>query len=98
MISAIKPRFQPFVRRPRGAMAGDAMEVMPMSPRQSPAEIGNAVIAWARSRRGRTLVLSAVFMVLLVGLMGAKHSEVCCLLGLGCRRRGTLRRVIESWR
>ncbi|KAF2465535.1 uncharacterized protein BDR25DRAFT_346072 [Lindgomyces ingoldianus] len=56
-------------------MARDSMEAMPMSPRQSPAELGNAVIAWARGRRGRTLIISAVFVMVLLGLMGARHSE-----------------------
>ncbi|KAF2649833.1 hypothetical protein K491DRAFT_167766 [Lophiostoma macrostomum CBS 122681] len=54
-------------------MAGDAMEVMPMSPRQSPAGFGNAVLAWGRSRRGRMIIAAVV--VILLGLMGVRHSE-----------------------
>ncbi|ORX90975.1 hypothetical protein BCR34DRAFT_581599 [Clohesyomyces aquaticus] len=56
-------------------MTRDSMEAMPMSPRQSPAELGNAVISWARGRRGRTLIISAVFVLALLGLMGARHTE-----------------------
>ncbi|KAF2020899.1 hypothetical protein BU24DRAFT_382910 [Aaosphaeria arxii CBS 175.79] len=54
---------------------GDAMEAMPMSPRQSPAEYGHAAIAWSRSRRGRMLLLSAAFICLILGLAGARNSE-----------------------
>lgn len=57
-------------------MAGDTMEIMPMSPRQSPAELGSALLAWTKSRRGRTLGIFAVSVLVLLGIMGAKHSEV----------------------
>lgn len=60
-------------------MAGDAMEIMPMSPRRSPADLGNAVLQWAMSRRGRVLVITAVFALVFLGLSGVRHSEVGCL-------------------
>ncbi|KAF2001845.1 hypothetical protein P154DRAFT_153917 [Amniculicola lignicola CBS 123094] len=57
-------------------MTGDTMEVMPMSPRQSPAGLGNAVVQFLRSRRGRMLGISAVFVVCLLGLFtGTRHTE-----------------------
>ncbi|KAF2800158.1 hypothetical protein K505DRAFT_264383 [Melanomma pulvis-pyrius CBS 109.77] len=55
-------------------MAGD-LEAMPMSPRRSPAEVGGAVLQWVRSRRGRALAMSAVFILFVLGLAGMKHSE-----------------------
>lgn len=54
----------------------EALRPMPMSPRQSPAELGNAAVAWARSRRGRTIAISAVFVIVTLALLGASHSEV----------------------
>ncbi|KAH7083389.1 hypothetical protein BKA63DRAFT_152117 [Paraphoma chrysanthemicola] len=56
-------------------MAGETMQPMPMSPRQSPAEIGSAAVQWACTRRGRTLVLTVVFCVVLLGLGGVRHRE-----------------------
>ncbi|KAF2830764.1 hypothetical protein CC86DRAFT_464004 [Ophiobolus disseminans] len=55
-------------------MAGE-MQPMPMSPRQSPKEIGNAVVQWACTRRGRTLVLAFVACVVLLGVGGIHNRE-----------------------
>ncbi|KAF2706456.1 hypothetical protein K504DRAFT_413426 [Pleomassaria siparia CBS 279.74] len=55
-------------------MAG-GLEVMPMSPGPSPKELGNAVLLWIRSRRGRVLAMGAVFMLFVLGLMGMRHSD-----------------------
>lgn len=57
-------------------MAGDTLELMPMSPRQGPAQLGNAAVQWARGRRGRVLLLTAIFMVVVLGFAGARNSEV----------------------
>ncbi|KAJ4371536.1 hypothetical protein N0V83_004755 [Neocucurbitaria cava] len=49
---------------------------MPMSPRQSPAEIGSAAVQWACTRRGRTLVMTVLLFVLfIVGMTGLRHHE-----------------------
>lgn len=48
---------------------------MPMSPRQSPTEIGGAAVQWLCSRRGRTLLLSAIILTFILGLTGVRHSE-----------------------
>lgn len=58
-------------------MAGETMLPMPMSPRQSPAEIGSAAVQWACTRRGRTLVMTVLLFVLfIVGMTGMRHHEV----------------------
>ncbi|KAF3051785.1 hypothetical protein E8E11_011107 [Didymella keratinophila] len=56
-------------------MAGDAMLPMPMSPRQTPTEIGGAAVQWFRSRRGRTLLFSVAFLTLILAVTGIRHSE-----------------------
>ncbi|KAF2628699.1 hypothetical protein BU25DRAFT_30730 [Macroventuria anomochaeta] len=56
-------------------MAGDAMLPMPMSPRQSPTEIGKAAVQWLCSRRGRTLLLSVFVLTFILGVVGVRHSE-----------------------
>jgi hypothetical protein len=48
---------------------------MPMSPRQTPTEIGGAAVQWFCSRRGRTLLFSIAFLTLILGLTGIRHSE-----------------------
>ena len=48
---------------------------MPMSPRQSPTEIGGAAVQWLHTRRGRTLLLSVVFLAFILGLASVRHSE-----------------------
>ncbi|KAF2036741.1 hypothetical protein EK21DRAFT_51610, partial [Setomelanomma holmii] len=55
--------------------AGDRMQPMPMSPRQSPVEIGSAAVQWACTRRGRTLGLTILFCTVLLGLGGFRHRE-----------------------
>jgi len=52
------------------------MQPMPMSPRQSPKEIGSAAVQWACTRRGRTLVLAVVAFTILLGLGGIHNREV----------------------
>ncbi|OAL52273.1 hypothetical protein IQ07DRAFT_678294 [Pyrenochaeta sp. DS3sAY3a] len=56
-------------------MAGDTMQPMPMSPRQSPAELGSAAVQWACSRRGRTTVMVIVLFTVLIGLTGMRNQE-----------------------
>ncbi|KZM27756.1 hypothetical protein ST47_g1095 [Ascochyta rabiei] len=56
-------------------MAGDAMQAMPMSPRQSPTAIGGAAVQWLCSRRGRTLLLSVIVLTFVLGLAGIRHPE-----------------------
>lgn len=51
------------------------MRPMPMSPRQSPTEIGGAAVQWLCSRRGRTLLLSVIVLTFILGLAGMRHSE-----------------------
>lgn len=46
-----------------------------MSPRQSPTELGGAAVQWLCTRRGRTLLLSAIFLTFILGLAGVRHSE-----------------------
>lgn len=48
---------------------------MPMSPRQTPTEIGGAAVQWFCSRRGRTLLFTIVFLTFILGLAGIRHSE-----------------------
>ncbi|KAF2116183.1 hypothetical protein BDV96DRAFT_573517 [Lophiotrema nucula] len=55
-------------------MAGDALEPMPMSP-QSARGIVGAVIQWLRSRRGRVIALTAVFMLVFATATGVRHSQ-----------------------
>ncbi|KAF2130257.1 hypothetical protein P153DRAFT_356058 [Dothidotthia symphoricarpi CBS 119687] len=51
------------------------MQTIPMSPRRSPADLGNAVVQWTRcTRRGRMLVLMALFIVVMLGTM--RHHEL----------------------
>jgi hypothetical protein len=52
------------------------MQPMPMSPRQSPLEIGNAAVQWACTRRGRMLALAIVSCVILLGLGSIHNHEV----------------------
>lgn len=56
-------------------MAGD-LEPMPMSPRQSPSQLGGVVLQWVKGRRGRALAMSAVFVLFILGLAGMRHSDV----------------------
>ncbi|KAF1363272.1 hypothetical protein EJ07DRAFT_104601 [Lizonia empirigonia] len=48
---------------------------MPVSPRQSPTEIRGAAAQWLCTRRGRTLLLSFVFLTFILGLAGTRHSK-----------------------
>lgn len=48
---------------------------MPMSPRQTPAEVGGAAVQWFCSRRGRTLLFSIFSLSLILALTGIRHSE-----------------------
>lgn len=57
-------------------MVVETMQAMPMSPRQSPAEIGSAAVQWACTRRGRMLVLTVVFFTIILGLGGMHNREV----------------------
>jgi hypothetical protein len=57
-------------------MAGETMQAMPMSPRQSPTEIGSAAVQWACTRRGRMLVLTIVFVTAILGFGGMHNREV----------------------
>jgi hypothetical protein len=57
-------------------MAAEMMQAMPMSPRQSPKEIGSAAVQWACTRRGRMLVLTLVFFTIILGLGGLHNREV----------------------
>lgn len=57
-------------------MAGETMQHMPMSPRQSPTEIGSAAVQWACGRRGRTMVMAIVLFTILLGLGGLHNREV----------------------
>lgn len=57
-------------------MAGETMQAMPMSPRQSPTEIGSAAVQWVCTRRGRTFVMGIVLFMILMGLGGVQHHEV----------------------
>ena len=59
-------------------MVGETMQPMPMSPRQSPAEIGSAAVQWACTRRGRTMLLTVLLFAVLVGMTGMRHHEVGC--------------------
>lgn len=59
-------------------MTGEAMQAMPMSPRQSPVELGNAAVQWACTRRGRTMVLAVVAFVVLLTIGGIHNREVSC--------------------
>ncbi|KAF2274717.1 uncharacterized protein EI97DRAFT_459990 [Westerdykella ornata] len=57
-------------------MAGDSgLRPMPMSPGQSPVEVLGAGIAWARSRRGRTLIFGAVFVVVTLAVVGLGNAD-----------------------
>ncbi|KAF1845424.1 uncharacterized protein K460DRAFT_337606 [Cucurbitaria berberidis CBS 394.84] len=56
-------------------MAGDTMQSMPMSPRQSPADIGSAAVQWACTRRGRMLLLTVLFFAVLIGMTGMRNHE-----------------------
>jgi len=55
----------------------DPFDSMPSSPRNSPQNLGNALLQIVRGRRGRTLIVSAVFAVVLLGLLLQSSSEVC---------------------
>lgn len=59
-------------------MTGESLQAMPMSPRQSPADIGVAAMQWACTRRGRTLMFSIVFLLALFGVVSVGNREVCC--------------------
>jgi hypothetical protein len=72
---------------------GDGLRAMPMSPRQSPAEIRNAILNWARSRRGRTLGIVAVFFLVVIGLLGVRHSDV----GIHSLRKHTEKYLSRLW-
>jgi len=56
-------------------MAGDTMQTMPMSSRQSPTAIGGAAVRWLCSRRGRILVLSFIALTFILGLAGVRHPK-----------------------
>jgi hypothetical protein len=56
-------------------MAAETMQAMPMSPRQSPKEIGTSAVQWACTRRGRMLVLTIVFFTIILGLGGMHNRE-----------------------
>ncbi|KAJ4983921.1 hypothetical protein SVAN01_10607 [Stagonosporopsis vannaccii] len=56
-------------------MASEGLLPMPMSPRQSPTAVGGAAVQWLCSRRGRTLLLSAMILTFILGLTGVRHSE-----------------------
>ena len=59
-------------------MTGENMQPMPMSsPRQLPADMGTAVVLWACTRRGRMTLLTSLFFVVLLGVTGIRHHEVC---------------------
>jgi hypothetical protein len=68
-------------------MAGDTKPV-PLSPRQGSTQIGSAAMQWARSRRGRVLVASIVFLIVLAGIAGARQSEVSLLRSSDLDGRG----------
>ncbi|OCL04736.1 hypothetical protein AOQ84DRAFT_441901, partial [Glonium stellatum] len=53
----------------------DPFDSMPSSPGNSPQNLGNALLQIARGRRGRTLIVSAVFAVVLLGLLLQSSSE-----------------------
>ena len=55
----------------------DLFDSMPPSPGNSLQNLGNALLQVARGRRGRTLIISAVFAVVLLGLLLQSSSEVC---------------------
>lgn len=57
-------------------MAGETMQSVPISPRQSPKEIGSAAVQWACGRKGRTMVMTVVLFTILLGLGGVHHREV----------------------
>ncbi|CAO2655914.1 Nn.00g047170.m01.CDS01 [Neocucurbitaria sp. VM-36] len=56
-------------------MAGETMQAMPMSPRQSPAEIGSAAVQWACTRRGRMMVLTMLLLVVFLGMTGMRNHK-----------------------
>ncbi|PSN73665.1 hypothetical protein BS50DRAFT_583172 [Corynespora cassiicola Philippines] len=56
-------------------MAGESLEPMSMSPRRTPAQLGNAVVLWAMSPRGRVVLGIAFFVVVMMGLAGGKGGE-----------------------
>lgn len=57
-------------------MAGEMIQAMPLSLRQSPTEIGNAAVQWAYTRRGRTFIMAVVLFAILLGLGGVHNREV----------------------
>ncbi|KAH8730851.1 hypothetical protein GQ44DRAFT_422039 [Phaeosphaeriaceae sp. PMI808] len=56
-------------------MAGDTMQTMPMSPQQSPAGFGGAMVQWACTRRGRMTLMSVLLFATLLVLGGMKNHE-----------------------
>ena len=59
-------------------MTGETMQPMPMSPRQSPAKIGNAAVQWVCTRRGRTVVMAIVAFTILLTVGGIHNRDVGC--------------------
>ncbi|KAH7135382.1 hypothetical protein B0J11DRAFT_158200 [Dendryphion nanum] len=56
-------------------MAGDGLEAMPMSPRRTPTELGNAVLLFLSGRRGRAIAAGTLFVVVLLAVTGVRHTS-----------------------
>lgn len=67
-------------------MAGDTMQAMPMAPIHATRELGGAAVQWACTRRGRMLVLTVVFFMIVLGLGGVHNREVSNLTPPGAGR------------
>ncbi|KAF1956926.1 hypothetical protein CC80DRAFT_534913 [Byssothecium circinans] len=59
----------------KSGMAGPLLD-RPMSPRARPGELGNAALQWARCRRGRMFMLSALLIVVVLALGGARNEAL----------------------
>jgi len=80
-------------------MTRDSMEAMPMSPRGAgiPTKLMNVALLYLRSRRGRVVAISAVFMVFLLGLAGMRHSNVSTRTSLWRRDCLWVLDLYEQW-